>query len=153
MADCEDKLPNIPKNQIKSRNTIEQREHEDDAAARRSILVDKCGDKFGTPENPIYVNPNATAADSDPLIFNVPAALANTEYSQVIPDNTKAILVRVRDGLGILKVAFISGDSGINYLTVGLGNNLSISGVDLISKTLYFQTNKPGKIIEILAWL
>lgn len=31
---------NIPKNQIKSRNTIEQREHEDAAAARRVILVD-----------------------------------------------------------------------------------------------------------------
>lgn len=36
-------MDNIPKNQIKSRNTIEQREHEDDASARRVILVDPDG--------------------------------------------------------------------------------------------------------------
>jgi len=150
---CDPKLPNIPKNQILTVNTITQREHEDDAAARRSLLVDMCGENFGTPGNPIYVNPNATAADSDPLIFNVPAPLAGTEYSQVIPDNTKALLVRVRDGNGVLQIAFVSGDSSLNYLTVGLGNNLSISGVDLVSKTLYFQVSKPGKVIEILAWL
>lgn len=36
-------MDDIPRNQIKSRNTIEQREHEDDAAARRVILVNPDG--------------------------------------------------------------------------------------------------------------
>src|SRR5690349_14308160 len=45
---------NIPKNQIKSRNTIEQREHEDDAAARRVVSVDKTGE-FIDEDNPTPV--------------------------------------------------------------------------------------------------
>lgn len=42
---------NIPKNQIKSRNTIEQREHEDNAAARRVVAVDLSGEFLGQ-QNP-----------------------------------------------------------------------------------------------------
>lgn len=143
---------NIPKNQIKSRNTIEQREHEDNAAARRVTPVDFDGDAFGTPSNPIYVIANDNPTSSDPTIFNVEALLANTEYSLVIPDNTSAITARVRDGAAILQVAFVPGDSSLNFLTVGMGNNFSVSGVDLVGKTLYFQVSKPGKIIEILTW-
>lgn len=143
---------NIPKNQIKSRNTIEQREHEDNAAARRVTPVDEDGDFFGTPSNPIYVIANDNPASSDPTITNISAPLANTEYSFVIPDHTSALLVCVRDRTAILQVAFVPGDSALNFLTVGMGNNFSVSGVDLIGKTLYFQVNKPGKIIEILAW-
>lgn len=43
---------NIPKNQIKSRNTIEQREHEDQAAARRVTIVDQDGN-FQDSTNPV----------------------------------------------------------------------------------------------------
>lgn len=44
-------MDNIPKNQIKSRNTIEQREHEDDASARRVVAVDLSGNFIGQ-QNP-----------------------------------------------------------------------------------------------------
>lgn len=145
-------IPDIPRNQIKTVNTITQREHEDDAAARRVVPVDSGGDFFGTASNPVHVITNSEAAASEPEIFNVPVTLANTEYSQVIPDNTSAILARVRDGNAIMQVAFAAGQSSTNYLTVGMGNNLSVSGVDLVGKTLYFQLSKPGKTVEILIW-
>lgn len=45
---------NIPNNQIKSRNVIEQREHEDNAAARRVVSVDKDGE-FTEEGNPFPV--------------------------------------------------------------------------------------------------
>jgi hypothetical protein len=35
---------NIPKNQVRTRNSIEQHEHEDNADARRVVLVDNLGD-------------------------------------------------------------------------------------------------------------
>jgi hypothetical protein len=47
-------VDNIPKNQIKSRNTIEQREHEDDASARRVLNVDPSGNPV-TDLNPLHV--------------------------------------------------------------------------------------------------
>lgn len=55
----------IPKNQIKSRNTIEQREHEDDAAARRILNVDK----DGVPYDYTYRQPvDAEISIVDPVI-------------------------------------------------------------------------------------
>lgn len=142
---------NIPKNQIKSRNTIEQREHEDNAAARRVTPIDADGDFFGTPDNPIYVI-NTDSATSDPEIFNVDAPDANTEYTQILPDHTGALLIRVRDGQARLQLSFNSGESGTKYITCEYGNNFYVSGVDLVGKSIYFQSNKPGKVVEILVW-
>lgn len=48
-------MQTIPKNQILSRNSIEQREHEDDAAARRVLLVDKEGNPVDD-SNPLPVD-------------------------------------------------------------------------------------------------
>lgn len=48
-------IPNIPNNQIKSRNTIEQREHQDDAAARRVLNVDADGNPI-TADNRLPVD-------------------------------------------------------------------------------------------------
>lgn len=143
---------NIPKNQIKSRNTIEQREHEDDAAARRVVPVDQEGDFFGTVGNPIYVIPTIGPAASDPEIFNVDATLADTEYSQVLPDHTNAILIRVRDGEAKMQISFNVGETGTKFITVGLGNNFYVSGVDLVGKAIYFQASRAGKVVEILTW-
>lgn len=142
----------IPKNQVISRNSIEQREHEDNAAARRVTPIDADGDFFGTPTNPIYVINTIGAAASDPEIFNVDATLAGTEYSQVLPDHTSAVLLRVRDGNAKLQLSFNPGESGSNFITVGLGNNFFVSGVDLVGKTIYFQASMPGKVVEILIW-
>lgn len=44
----------IPKNQIKTRNTIIQSEHEDDADAKRIVMVDSLGN-FNSEDNPLFV--------------------------------------------------------------------------------------------------
>lgn len=143
---------NIPKNQIKTRNSIEQREHEDDAAARRVVPVDQDGDFFGTSGNPIYVIPTIGPSASDPEIFNVEATDADTEYEQELPDHCNALLIRVRDGEAKLQVSFNAGETSTKFITVGLGNNFYVSGVDLVGKSIFFQASKPGKVIEILTW-
>ena len=81
----------IPKNQILTRNTIEQREHEDNAWARRVTLVDFCGLEI-SDTNPLPVsatiNVSPGAGLDTPAIANISALLANTEYSYTFPAGT-----------------------------------------------------------------
>lgn len=86
-----------------------------------------------------------------PTIYNVSVLLANTEVSQTLTNNTKSFLIRVR-GASNLKLAFILGDSGINYITVPAGANYYADGLNF-SGTLYFQTTKASQIVEILEWV
>jgi hypothetical protein len=146
----------IPKNQVKSVNTINQSEHEDDADARRVLPIDQFGEYFGTPTNPIFVEGeievNPDAGVDTPTIFNISALLSGTEYSQVIPDGTRKFILKVRGGEAALKIAFSAGGTSTTFLSVSRGANFIISGVSLTSATVYFQVDKPGKIIEILTW-
>jgi len=95
--------------------------------------------------------PRATlTAGSNPVIYNVSCASANTEYSQVLNSGVKKFIVRVR-GLAIMRIAFDSGETNVEWLTVPTGcsycdDGLSFNGV------LYFQTNKASQIVEILEW-
>lgn len=145
---------NIPKNQIKSRNSIEQREHEDNAAARRVLNVDKDGNIYDeTYRQPVDALVNISSGADSPDIFNVDVTLANTEYSQVLPDHTRHFLIKVRGNDAIMRVAFQSGDTNVKYVTIGLGNGFYVGDVDLPpGSTIYFQANKPGKVVEILTW-
>ncbi len=85
-----------------------------------------------------------------PVIYNVSAALASTEYSQVLSISTKKLLIRVR-GAAKLQVAFVAGQSGTNFFTIPAGCSYTLDGLNF-SGTLYFQTNKPAQVIEILEW-
>lgn len=81
-------MDNIPKNQIKSRNTIEQREHEDKAAARRVLLVDD----EGVPYDESYPLPTSAVLDVESLEVTV-----NLDaFTKDPPDN--AIAVGTEDG-------------------------------------------------------
>lgn len=86
----------------------------------------------------------------DPLIYNVPVLLANTEVSQALTVGTKIFTIRVRGTCG-LKLAFVSGQSGTNYITIPPGANYNVEGLNF-SGTLYFQTSKATQIVEILEW-
>lgn len=90
-------------------------------------------------------------AGSTPTIYNVSAAVANTEYSQALTSGTKKFIIRVR-GDATLKLAFDAGQSGTNYITVRGGtvyveDNINFTG------TLYFQTTKATQTVEILEWV
>jgi hypothetical protein len=86
----------------------------------------------------------------EPLVYNVEAEFAGTEYSQALTPNTKSFLIRCR-GDAVLKIAFQSGETSTNYITISKGStykqeNLTFTG------TLYFQSSKAAQVIEILEW-
>lgn len=87
---------------------------------------------------------------SNPVIYNVTCTLSNTEYSQALNANSKKVLIRVR-GLAKLQLAFQSGDSGTDYISIPMGCSYSEEAI-LFNGGVYFQTNKPNQIVEILEW-
>lgn len=89
-------------------------------------------------------------AGSTPVIYNVSVPLANTEVSQVLSSGTKSFTIRVR-GTAKLQLAFTSGQSGVTYLTVRPGVSYTQEGLDY-NGALYFQTDKPSQIVEIVEW-
>ncbi len=90
-------------------------------------------------------------AGSTPTVYNVSAPLADTEYSQALNSATKSFMIKVR-GSALLKVAFQSGESSSNFITVDLHCVLVQDALNF-SGALYFQTNKPSQVIEILEWV
>ena len=97
------------------------------------------------------INVVQTTAPLEPTIVNIPISLANTEQSFSFPANTRKFLLRIRDGDGKIKIAFVPGQSGTTYLTIGAGSYYS-EDVNISGKSLYFQLTKPNKIIELLYW-
>lgn len=104
---------NIPKNQIKSRNTIEQREHEDDAAARRIVNVDKDGN-FISETNPLFVR----LSDGSISIGTVNAELeVQLSHKDNTPDpGDVADSVRIGDGVDELAIE-PDGSINVNIVT------------------------------------
>lgn len=106
--------------------------------------------------NELIVNPdgsiNVTASPlTSPMIVNQVAVLSDTEYSYTFPTDTKKISLRAR-GQAKLKLAFVSGSSGTNFITIFPGSKYEEIGLKLTSITAYFQSNKAGETVEILSW-
>jgi hypothetical protein len=143
----------IPKNQIYSRNTIEQREHEDDAAARRVIPVDECGDPINE-ENPLPVSGTfviEVGVATNPNVFNFLATSINVEYQLVIPDDTKRYIFKTREKAKV-QIAFEPGESNTNYFTLKPGVSHSEENIKTTSKVIYFRVAKPNTTIEFMSW-
>lgn len=85
-----------------------------------------------------------------PTVYNVSVPIANTEVSQGLSSGTKAFTIRVR-GTAKLQLAFNSGQSGTQYITVSPGASYTAEGLEF-NGDLYFQTNKASQIVEILEW-
>lgn len=83
-------------------------------------------------------------------IFNVPAAVAGTEYSQALPANTKSFIIRSRNKSS-LQLAYTSGASGTTYLTIPPGASYEDSNL-YTAQTIYFQASKSAETIEIIAY-
>jgi hypothetical protein len=89
-------------------------------------------------------------AAATPTIYNVAIALANTEVSQALSSGTKSFTIRVR-GSSSLQLAFTSGQSGTNYITLRPGVNYTQEGLNF-NGTLYFQSPAAAQTVEILEW-
>jgi len=102
----------------------------------------------------LIVEDSSVAATTTTLLasYNVTLTSADTEYSQVLPDNTKRFTVQSRSSDDI-RFAFVTGKVAsptAPYFTLKTGQNYYESNLDLDSKTLYLASSSAGVIVEIL---
>lgn len=81
-------------------------------------------------------------------IANVSMPTAGTEYSYVIPDNTKKLLFRVREPAEC-NISYIMGNTGTVYLTLKPGTVYYKENLDLTNVTIYFKSSVDSQIAEI----
>lgn len=142
----EQERPKVPEQEVE-RLTYE----EEPTIARRVVAVDKYGRKWDE-SNPLPVAATINVSNvGTPILYNVLAAIKNTEYSQLLPDDTAQFILRARNNAK-LQISYVSGQTGTSYLTVIPGNIYSVEGVKLVGKTVYFRSSKPDTTIEIIAW-
>ena len=87
---------------------------------------------------------------TNPTIYNLEMDLANTEYSQALPSDTKSFMVKFREPTKAL-LRYQSGSS--EYLTIPTGTIYKeerISGSTAV--TIYLETTKPSMVAEIVVW-
>lgn len=82
-------------------------------------------------------------------VQNVTATLANTEYSNILPANTKRYTIKSRNGVQ-LKLAFASGGTSVEWLTVSGAYTADLLA-PLPARTLYFQSKLAGDVVEIVS--
>lgn len=88
---------------------------------------------------------------TNPVIENFVTTLANTEYSYAFPVGTKRFSIRAR-GSAKLQLAYVSGQSNIEYITIFAGAKHEEDNIGSVSITSYFRSNKAGETVEILSW-
>ena len=74
---------------------------------------------------------------TDVKITNFPVLVANTEYSHALTTGLKQLTIKNRDR-STTKIAFISGDSLLNYITIYPGAVFSVGDLTFSGKILYF---------------
>jgi hypothetical protein len=80
-------------------------------------------------------------------------ALANTEYSLVIPANTQTIVISNENTSGIIQASWQSGESSTNYFLIKPGQNYSEIGIITTGLTLYIQASKDNTALSIVEWI
>ena len=85
------------------------------------------------------------------VLVNKTMTLADTEYSQTLPEGTAKFMVQNR-GQYDTKLSFSTTQSATNYITIKAG---MVYYEDLIntSRTLYFQCAQAAQVLEILIWV
>lgn len=116
--------------------------------------VENPNDPNASAQSVVVENPNDIVFGTvgTPTIYNVPASLSNTEYSQALSANTKKFTIKVR-GKADLKLAYTATESATNYITIPAGAVMFIDGLNASGLTLYFQTTKASQIVEIQEWV
>lgn len=113
----------------------------EDNLGRRALHV-KIGNKPGEPI-PIYVGDSGT----NPIILNVSAPLANTEYQIIMPEKIKNYKIKSRKNTR-MKIKFSPGGP---WITVGIGGHWSDENFydNLI---IYFETEIADNVLEVAAF-
>jgi len=90
-----------------------------------------------------------------PIIYNVTMTNADTEYSLALPTNTLKLLFRCQDNTITTRFSFITGKVAAPttpYRTLFAGEVRDISGLNIITRTLYIACGIAGHIMEIEVW-
>lgn len=86
-----------------------------------------------------------------PTINNTAITNANTEYNYTFPAGTRAFSIKLEALNALLKVAFVSGESGTTYITVPYGESLKMEA-KVGGSTIYFQSDKASQVAQIETW-
>lgn len=126
----------------------ELRKFQPDSSGNTAVNV--IGEQLGDIVDAI--NSSTVVTKQNPSIYNVSAVNANTEYSQALSSNVNSFIIKTRQYVD-LKVAFVSGQSGTNYVRIPKGASYEESGLNATGLVLYFQTSEPNIDIEIVEWV
>jgi len=92
-------------------------------------------------------------AVTNPTVDNITSpVISEEEFTLVIPDKTKKLLIRCRDNADI-KMNFTSIDTINKWVTIPKGASYSDWGLDLTSVTIYLKVTGSSKIVEVLTWI
>ena len=86
-----------------------------------------------------------------PFIYNKTMTSKDTEYSQTLKGGIVKLLVQCR-GTYSVKLSFSANQSGSNYITIKKGDVYYEDMIDVPSRTLYFQCDTDGQVLEIISW-
>jgi hypothetical protein len=104
------------------------------------------------PDGSINVVSTDTAASS-PTIDNIVVVNANNQNSYTFPIGTKRYSIMPRTPAR-MQVAYNTGETNTNYVTVRPGKSYEELNVSLSSSlTVFFELNKPGVEVEIIYWI
>lgn len=84
----------------------------------------------------------------NPKIYHVTTVLANTEYSQTLTPGTKAVGIKIT-GNATLKLYFAP--AAVDSITVYPNDEWFRDKINFTG-TLYFKSDRAGKIVEIEEW-
>lgn len=92
----------------------------------------------------------STPSAATPTITNLVLTLSSTQYSHTFGIGTQSLLIRAR-GSSRLQIAFISGNTNIEFITIPKGATLPMTGL-AFSGTIYIEGSVAGDVVEIMEW-
>lgn len=114
--------------------------------------LQRCGNRVQLEDGTgADINIDRTAA---PNLYNVTLIVADTEYSQVLPANTKVLSFQCRTSFD-LRFAFVTGKVATPtapYMSLKADGTYFCDTVDLAAGTLYLASSQAGVVVEIEAW-
>jgi hypothetical protein len=105
-------------------------------------------------DNPLAVTAVAGAASAVPTQVNVTLALANTEYSFLMPNGTQAFEFQARTAADV-RFAFATGHVAASvppYHTLKANDYFSSPPVNMTGRTIFFASGNAGTVVEVVAW-
>ena len=87
-----------------------------------------------------------------PHVDNLTLTNADTEYSLALPARTVRFSIQARDTSIDIKLAFVAGESGSNFITIHGGQVFYETALSPDPLTLYLQSSTAGAVVEIISW-